>query len=106
MITPEQLPALVLRVFTSYLRTMRRLQEVYMLEPAGSHGVWGLDDYHCLVFLWGSSQLRGHDSIFPRSIHDDAVLTAYADEYMYLDAIRFIKKVNQLCRSQTPIRDH
>lgn len=93
VITVDALPALILRVFTSYLRTMRHLQEVYMLEPAGSHGVWGLDDYHCLVFLWGSSQLRDHPSISPQSIHDDAVLAANGDEYMYLDAIRFIKKI-------------
>lgn len=86
-------PALVLRLFTTYLALMRRLQKLYMLEPAGSHGVWGLDDYHCLPFYFGSAQLIGQNDILPESVHDDSVLLAHHNEYLYLDAIKFIKNV-------------
>lgn len=50
---------MVLRVFLRYLEVVWKLQDIYQLEPAGSHGVWGLDDYHFLSYLWGSAQIRG-----------------------------------------------
>ncbi len=70
------------------------------LEPAGSHGVWGLDDYQFLPFIWGSSQLNGHTGITPSSIHNQAVLETNAEDYLYLGCIKFIKHVShvvQLC---------
>jgi len=97
LVVQTDLKYAILRGFTSYIRTMRRLQEVYMLEPAGSHGVWGLDDYHCLLFVWGAAQLCGHASLRPSSIHDREVMedVAVTGDYLYLEGIRFIQRIKR-----------
>ncbi|TGZ85483.1 serine/threonine-protein phosphatase 2A activator 2 [Ascodesmis nigricans] len=93
LIPQEAYSALVLRVFTAYLKTMRILQTTYYLEPAGSHGVWGLDDYQFLPFLFGSAQLYSHPHIRPKAIHSPDVLDFYAHDYMYLGCIAFINSI-------------
>ncbi len=89
----EDQRALVTRAFAAYLRLMRALQTTYYMEPAGSHGVWGLDDYQFLCFVWGAAQLEGHPEVRPGSIHDDAVLAAGSEAYLYLHAVAFVRRV-------------
>ncbi|CAN0909979.1 Serine/threonine-protein phosphatase 2A activator [Linum grandiflorum] len=95
IIMEEDYQAVVARVFVKYLDLMRKLQLVYCLEPAGSHGVWGLDDYHFLPFIFGSSQLIDHRYMKPKCIHNDDILDNFAPEYMYISCIAFIKKVKK-----------
>ncbi|KAL8655541.1 MAG: hypothetical protein Q9226_003001 [Calogaya cf. arnoldii] len=47
---------IVLGIIEPYLELVRRLIKLYTLEPAGSHGVWGLDDHAFLPYLFGSAQ--------------------------------------------------
>lgn len=95
IVKEEDYQALVSRVFVNYLDLMRKLQLTYSLEPAGSHGVWGLDDYHFMPFIFGSSQLIDHKYMKPRSIHNEDILENFSAEYLYLSCIVFIKKVKK-----------
>mmetsp|Transcript_10627 Transcript_10627/g.31075 ORF Transcript_10627/g.31075 Transcript_10627/m.31075 type:complete len:424 (+) Transcript_10627:112-1383(+) len=96
------LRAVTLSLFDQYLKVTRRLQTDYRLEPAGSHGVWGLDDYHCLPFYFGACQLGGtsgpsipHELQYPRCIMDERTINDYGDQYMYLGCIRYIRQLKQ-----------
>ncbi|KAJ4377944.1 Serine/threonine-protein phosphatase 2A activator 1 [Neocucurbitaria cava] len=52
----DQERGVVLGVIEPYLALVRRLILTYTLEPAGSHGVWGLDDHAFLPYIFGSAQ--------------------------------------------------
>mmetsp|Transcript_22239 Transcript_22239/g.25754 ORF Transcript_22239/g.25754 Transcript_22239/m.25754 type:complete len:128 (+) Transcript_22239:2-385(+) len=67
-----------------------------MLEPAGSHGVWGIDDYHFLPFLLGASELI-KNPIFqtPDDIHRQKLVDENYEKYMYISCIKFIKEVKK-----------
>lgn len=84
---------IVFILFNEYLCLMRRIQLWYKLEPAGSQGVWGLDDYQFLPFIFGSSQFLGNSIISPEQFVDPEVISKYHGEYMFLECIKFINEV-------------
>lgn len=65
-----------------YLDLATKLQTTYRLEPAGSHGVWGLDDYAFLPYLFGSAQLLGGD-VSPAQALQNAIVTTGPFTDMY-----------------------
>jgi len=84
--------AAAISIIMQYLEITRGLQYEYMLEPAGSHGVWGLDDYHCLPFYFGACQLV-QQSFPPSCIHETKILQDYHQTFLYFSCILFIKKI-------------
>lgn len=89
--SPAEERAVVLRLFTRYLRLCWRLQDTYSLEPAGSHGVWGLDDSCFLPYIFGSGQLRDQTAI-----PVNAVLKSPLEKtnlyFMAIERIRGVKR--------------
>lgn len=86
----EHLPAVVGVVFKEYLDVARRVQVQYGLEPAGSRGVWCLDDYQFLPFYWGAAQLVGQADWLPSAVLNESVMRDLKDEYLYFGCIHYI----------------
>lgn len=95
-LTQSDYQAIVLKVFTRYIEIMRKLQKIYWLEPAGSHGVWGLDDYHFLPFLFGAAQLSTHPHMKPTLVHNRELVECYWRKYMYLECVHFINSMKNV----------
>jgi serine/threonine-protein phosphatase 2A activator len=92
----DSLKATTISIFHAYLKVTRQLQLEYRLEPAGSHGVWGLDDYHCLPFYFGACQCippslpTGDDTPEPSEITDEALRKQHANSLLYFGCMDYI----------------
>ncbi|KAH8689491.1 phosphotyrosyl phosphatase activator [Talaromyces proteolyticus] len=100
---------IVLGVIEPYLELVRRLITTYTLEPAGSHGVWGLDDHSFIPYILGSAQyspaiaesddtpVEGSlpDAPSPNSVVKALVVERERKTNIYFSAIGFIYDVKK-----------
>uniref|UniRef100_A0A2I3T5P9 Serine/threonine-protein phosphatase 2A activator n=1 Tax=Pan troglodytes TaxID=9598 RepID=A0A2I3T5P9_PANTR len=90
----DQIAITVFLLFATFpFPVMRKLQKTYRMEPAGSQGVWGLDDFQFLPFIWGSSQLIDHPYLEPRHFVDEKAVNENHKDYMFLECILFITEM-------------
>lgn len=86
--------AATLYTFNVYFNVCKKLIKVYNLEPAGSHGVWGLDDHFHIPYILGAAQLAPFDASSngpkPIDVCSEEKVRQYKDKYMYFEAIDFI----------------
>ncbi|GMH89431.1 hypothetical protein TrST_g7340 [Triparma strigata] len=99
-LSPPQLSSAINDIFSAYYGLTQTLQLTYNLEPAGSHGVWGLDDYYCLSYLFGSSLLCSTTSspsdVLSESWREDNTSN------LYVGRIRFVMEL----KSRAPFCEH
>lgn len=88
----------ILVVFAKYYDLVRRLILVYSLEPAGSHGVWGLDDHFHFIYILGAAQFNidgdSRQYVPPvLQILSSLSIEDYKETNFYVNAIAFIFKI-------------
>ena len=104
LISKDAFRGITMYVFWEYIVLVRALQSRYHLEPAGSHGVWGLDDFHHLPFIFGSSQLitsTQTNSYPPSVITDTSLIQSRRAENFYFDAVAWV-----LDNKRGPFHEH
>ncbi|SCV06221.1 LANO_0H24762g1_1 [Lachancea nothofagi CBS 11611] len=85
----------LLFLFCRYYSLVRKLVLTYTLEPAGSHGVWGLDDHFHLIYIFGASQWADGRTApaSPKDMQNNLIVAENAGTNLYCQALSFVFKV-------------
>lgn len=85
----------------NYLRLCRKLQTKFRLEPAGSRGVYNMDDFQFLPFLFGAAQLSGYKYISTGDFYNPDGVDMFKNDYIFFEALDFI-----LSNKRGPFNEH
>ncbi|TRY63461.1 hypothetical protein TCAL_07952 [Tigriopus californicus] len=94
-LTEADKDAMGLPIFDKYMCLTRKLQKTYRMEPAGSQGVWSLDDFHFIPYIWGAAQFVSNSRISPKSIPNEDMAQSLARDYHLFGCIQYIFEVKQ-----------
>ena len=75
-----------------YLRLCRNIQKKFRLEPAGSRGVYNMDDFQFLPFLFGVAQLVDVKYVSCNSFYDYEQVDMWKNDFIFFEAIDYILK--------------
>lgn len=93
----------VLIIFGRYYDLVRTVITTYTLEPAGSHGVWGLDDHFHISYILGASQLitktgspvnKNLPAVSPKFINNKSMTFQYSHNFFF-NSVLFVYKVKK-----------
>jgi len=93
VLTEEDKLGVGLKLFTAYFDFARHLQQSYRMEPAGSMGVWNLDDYQFVSFILGAAQLSKVSRVKPKSIPDPEISDLLCKDYHFYACLSYIHQV-------------
>ncbi|SGZ39722.1 uncharacterized protein HGUI_01922 [Hanseniaspora guilliermondii] len=82
-------------IFKQYYEFVKSVIVTYNLEPAGSHGVWGLDDNFHFSYIIGSAQMMAEPICTPKNSIACVKKDTENDNFLLWN-IRFIKEVKGL----------
>lgn len=88
----------VLWIFHLYFSLCRKAILTYNLEPAGSHGVWGLDDHFHMPYILGAAQLAPlspNETPRPKDTISPKLVSEFESSNLYFEAIGFINHVKK-----------
>lgn len=92
----------LLQIFAKYYDITKKLILVYNLEPAGSHGVWGLDDHFHFIYILGASEFVDNTLAPPvQQLLSPTNINYLKSTNLYANAVAFIFKIKS-----GPFKEH
>lgn len=93
------------QLMNAYFCVCKSVQRSFRLEPAGSMGVWGLDDYNFLPFLMGACELQNHTHLKPCSVRNRELVADLKSQYLYFQCISELISSGMSLRMRSPLLD-